>query len=698
VRRYPLVIWLALFAVAGIALAVKLNILSTDNSLKPYFGKNVQIEGLITGDVVSKGRLNSFDLSIRSINGHRAAAFIKVYAETSNFNLGDYVLLEGVLKAPLFENVSSPQAAIFSQKRISRFGGNSFWLAIGKARRWVKKSLLEKGNQGRAFLYAMLTGQTDALLPETKDDLRASGLAHLWSVSGLHTGFVALLVLLLLRLAGFRAGWQLVFIILSLFLFSAFTGFEPPVIRASIMASWLSAAYLLGRKKSMLSALAASAILSLAINPLALFDPSFQLSYAAVGSLLIFTDKIAAFIEGVPKQLNMLLSASLAAQILTMPLLAFYFGEVPLFAAPANMLVIPMAMVTFYLTILALIAKAAGLSVFLTVPTLLSAYMLKVAAFFNSFSVSTISVSPLLISLLLIAIAAGIIFLYKKERTLNFSYLLIAILLVIAIQQWWPVADNVIAGRRLKVEFLDVGQGDATLITGPQNERILIDGGPEPYKVQQDLRERKIKSLDLVAPSHADADHIGGLPEVVRNFEVKAVLDNGFKKSSFMYRDFLNTVRRKKIRYILARRGQRITVGTLKFAVLSPPTGFIKDTDADDNNNSVVLKLNYQKRSFLFTGDLGFAGEESLMETSTSIKADVLKVAHHGSARGSSPEFLQAVQPQIATISAGAGNQYGHPKPALLSRLKAIHAKIYRTDLTSDITVTVDKQGLQVYD
>jgi len=697
-NRFPLVIWLAVVFVVVIALAAKLNILAPESSLKAYFGKNVQVEGLITSDVVSKGRLYGFDLSTRSINGRKTSGFIKVYAENPNAQLGDYIRLKGVLKPPLAERPSSPQAAIFPGQKITRVGGNSFWRAIGKSRRWVKESLLEKGNQAKAFLYAMLTGQTDALSPETKDDLRASGLAHLWSVSGLHTGFVALLVLLLLRLAGLRAGWQLIFLVLGLFLFSAFTGFEPPVIRAAIMASWLSAAYLLGRKKSMLSALAASAILSLAINPLALFDPSFQLSYAAVGSLLIFTEKIAAFIEGMPQKINKLLSASLAAQILTMPLLAFYFGEVPVFAAPANMLVIPLAMATFYLTILALMAKAAGFGFFLVIPSLLSSYILKVAAFFNSFALSTVSVSPLLISLPVIAIAAGIIYLYKKERQLNFSYLLITILLVIAVQQWWPAADKVIGGRRLKVEFLDVGQGDATLITGPQNERVLIDGGPKPYKVQQDLRERKIKSLDLVAPSHADADHIGGLPEVVRNFKVKAVLDNGFPKAGFLYRDLLKTVRQKKIRYILARRGQVITVGTLKFAVLSPPGGFIKDTDSDDNNNSVVLKLNYQKRSFLFTGDLGFAGEKSLMGVNSSLKADVLKVAHHGSARGSSPQFLQAVQPQIATISAGIGNQYGHPKPALLSRLRAIRAKIYRTDLTSDITVTVDNQGLRVYD
>jgi competence protein ComEC len=138
-------------------------------------------------------------------------------------------------------------------------------------------------------------------------------------------------------------------------------------------------------------------------------------------------------------------------------------------------------------------------------------------------------------------------------------------------------------------------------------------------------------------------------------------------------------------------------VGILKLQVLNPPEEFIKGTDSDDNNNSIVLKMNYFKTSFLFTGDLGFEGENELLK-GDNISVTVLKVAHHGSARGTSEKLLRFVRPQIAVISSGQGNSYGHPKPALLRRLTSARAKIYRTDLTSTIKIVADKEGFQVYE
>lgn len=697
VKKPPLVLAIAIFLLLGLFLGSFQKSIESNNPFKRYYEKNVVVEGLIVSDIVKKTRLYAFDLRVNRLNNRKVNTLVRVYAEKGDVASGYIVRLQGLVKPSLLKSASAPQSTIFSQERITNIGSSTFWLRLGNLRRWVKKSLLEKKGQARAFLYAILTGQTSELSEQSKANLRASGLAHLWAVSGLHTGFVLLLILFLLRLLRFRAGWQLVILMVSLYLFAAFTGFKPPVVRASIMAAWMSAAYLLGRRKSWLAALSSAALFSLLINPATLFDPSFQLSFAAVTSLFAFNGKIAALIEGIPLKLKSLLSASISVQILTLPLLAYYFGEIPVFAVLANLVVIPLTAIAFYLTILGLIAKATGIKILLALPTLLSAFILKIAAFFNSFSLSTLVLTPVFVVVLLISLAF-LAFLFKKNRrSIKFSYLFLSVLLLIAVELWWPAADSVIAGRKLTVEFLDVGQGDASLITGPERQTILIDGGPKPYKIQQDLIKRKVKLLDLVVPSHADADHMAGLPTVLRNFKVRAVLDNGYPKASFLYREFKSIIRAKKIRYILARRNDEITIGSLKLQILNPPEGFIRGSNSDDNENSIVLRINYSGTSFLFTGDLGFEGERNLIKLGP-IQSTVLKVGHHGSAYSTSSQFLKEVQPGVAVISAGAGNNYGHPAPILLRRLGYSHAKIYRTDLSSDIRMVANKAGLQVYD
>jgi competence protein ComEC len=238
----------------------------------------------------------------------------------------------------------------------------------------------------------------------------------------------------------------------------------------------------------------------------------------------------------------------------------------------------------------------------------------------------------------------------------------------------------------LIIHFIDVGQGDSILIQSPDGKVGLIDGGIEDSGVTQYLQNVGISHLDLVIATHPHEDHIGGLVGVLATFPVDKVVTNGVSHTTLTYEHFLDAIALSQADYVEAFRGDTISLGDLNFAVLSP----IDNTDEDLNNGSLVLRLVYGKVSFLFTGDIQEAAEENILASGLDVSATILKVAHHGSRTGSSMNFLNAVRPQVAIYSAGAGNDYGHPHPETIDRLKSVGASIYGTDINGTIIITTD--------
>ncbi len=673
---------LIIFLFLGFGLANVQQADINNNPLKAYSQKEVAIEGLIASDVVKKNTLYGFKLNVKKLNGRSVNLPAIAYCQNPKLRFGHLIRAKTKIKE---NDDPNKEVLLFLDPKPQIIGKNNFWYSVGKLREWIKNSLQANKSQAAAFSYAMLTGQTSELNIQTKADLTASGLAHIWSVSGLHVGFLVLLILRIFRVLHLRSGWQLICAGLVLILFSAFTGFDPPVIRASIMAIWLCSAYLLGRKNNWLPSLATAALITLAIDPLALFEASFQLSYAAIASLFIFTSKIG----------NSPLAAGISAQALPLPFIIYYYGQLPLFSPIANLLAIPLAAIAFYLIIFALILKLIGLDLVI-IPNFASELILKIGSFFSNLPLSTIEVSPLILLLLIGLVIAVIVFIRRQKIYLSLSYAIIGLLLIFAIGQWYQVGSYAISGPSVTVEFLDVGQGDSSLITGPNNERILIDSGKNPYLILRHLVKRKIRNLDLIVATHADSDHIGSFSQVLSNFKVKAILANGFPSNSYIYRALLSKVKQNHVRYLVARQGQNLEVGSLRFNIIGPAKGFIRGSESDDNNNSVVMRMSFGKNSFLFTGDAGFSEEAKI--NGMVVRTTVLKVSHHGSTTGTSALFLKLARPKIAVISAGKNNMYGHPKTALLRRLINARAKIYRTDLTSDIKIIATKESLKVYD
>lgn len=245
----------------------------------------------------------------------------------------------------------------------------------------------------------------------------------------------------------------------------------------------------------------------------------------------------------------------------------------------------------------------------------------------------------------------------------------------------------------LKAHFLDVGQGDSSLIVTPNGKTILIDGGKSTAgeKVVAYLKQAGISSIDLLVATHPDADHIGGLIDVLDQVEVEKVLDSGKSHTSQTYLDYLTLIDEKNIPFEVAEEGSSISLDSaLTIKVLN------SGSDAKDNNeSSVILKITYGQIDFLYTGDAEIQ-QEAEMVSKYNVEAEVLKAGHHGSDTSTSQEFINEVQPEVSILSYGEGNSYGHPYSEIVNRLKAIGSDIYSTAVSGDIVVTTDGTSYDV--
>jgi competence protein ComEC len=277
------------------------------------------------------------------------------------------------------------------------------------------------------------------------------------------------------------------------------------------------------------------------------------------------------------------------------------------------------------------------------------------------------------------------------------SFLLVLVV-ALGAAAWYLRPDG-----RLHVYFLNVGQGDATLIRQGSVD-ILIDGGPSPQAIDNELG--KIlpfwdRSIELVVMTHPHADHLAGLVEVLDRYDVKEALypDVSYADpadyDASLYQEWLNLVTERKIDATLAHAYQQLSIGDITIDVLNPPETPLLGTESDVDNNSVVLRVSEGEISFLVTGDLQWEGENDMAYNRRLEQSAVLKVAHHGSDTSSTDTFLNVVMPQIAVISVGE-NTYGHPMQSVVDRLVAMvgEGNIYRTDQEGSIEFITDGKKL----
>lgn len=275
------------------------------------------------------------------------------------------------------------------------------------------------------------------------------------------------------------------------------------------------------------------------------------------------------------------------------------------------------------------------------------------------------------------------------------KYLFLGGLFIVAILIWsavlaeWP-------NNKLKVYFFDVGQGSSVFIEAPDKKQILVDGGPDATVINRlgEAMPFYDKTIDLLVLTHPDADHLNGLIEVLRRYEVGRVVETGILDNSAAYAVWHNLIKEKNIPITFAEAGESIKISqNLKMDILAPLVNLEGKSATNTNNTSVVGRLIYGEKSFLFVGDAESAEEAQILGAGLNIDSDVLLVGHHGSKSSTSDLFLRAVSPEIAVIQAGALNKYGHPTAEILQKLKDILT--LRTDVSGDIKIISD--GIKIW-
>jgi competence protein ComEC len=582
-----------------------------------------------------------------------------------------------------------------------------------------------------ALARGMVLGQDEQISESVRRDFRDSGLAHLLAVSGQNVMLLAALALPLLAAAGLGPRGRALLLLFLIAVYVPLAGAGPSLQRAGVMGAAGIAAMTLSRPASRWYALILAAVVTLALNPRASGDPGWQLSFAAVAGILTLGPPLgrglrwlldargrsparraspgARLADGVADGAAITAAATLA----TAPLLAHHFDSVPLAGLPANLLALPavppamwLGMVKAGLGELAPILPpasllAAALGPLADAPV---AYLADLAARFADMPGGQLALplgSPVrvvgayaLIGAAAAAAAPALRRFGPRADELAASWrrrprsqrLAIAAIAVAALSL--PAA-RLLSGPsppdKLTVRFLDVGQGDGTLVQHPDGTAVLFDGGPPEAGTARLLRRAGVRRLSLVVATHPSRDHHGGLPEVLDSYPVDLLLDGGDGTRDPGFRAVLAEAARHHVRRVRAIAPMSIRAGGLRIAILSPPPRPRGPPPDDPNPRAVVAVVSAGSFDLLLSAD---AESDALLPLHLP-DVDAMKVPHHGSADPGLPEVLDRLRPQLAAIEVGQ-NTYGHPTPSTLAALARAGIPTYRTDRDGTVTLTVD--------
>lgn len=563
----------------------------------------------------------------------------------------------------------------------------------------------------RGIFLAMTIGDERFVDDAMRDAFMASGATHILSISGSHVGFIAFLLYNIIRLS-FRLLPTPLLLRATLFVnpsraaalatipvvvfYTLLAGAQVATVRSTVMVVTYLAAILIGRGSQPLNSLALAAILTLLFDPQAIFSISFQLSFLSVLLICLaverreeatLLDRLGQkdWRDNLKKRLSAYLRMTIAASLGTLPLVAFYFNSVPWTGMVANAVIIPLA--GLVVVPLALSSSIWGMTS--GVLPLAGWNQAAIDLFYRAVTLFAAipgaeAHCPSPSSFLLIIFYALLLLWYAgRRRALLAGAALPCIIFIIPLIL--PAHNEGMA-----VDFIDIGQGDCTLVRLPDGKTMLVDGGgsindrfdPGRRTVAPFLWDQGIRRLDFVVLSHNHPDHIGGLRYILRRFTVGEVWESGMAEANDVYREIRSITRERDIPVRQLRRGDSMAVGAARIDILHPVAGFAAGSSrgefSDENSSSLVIKITTPKMSLLLPGDVEEEAESVM--SGLDLRADVIKAPHHGGRTSSSRLFLNAVYPAVAVISVGRHNSFGHPMPEALAGYRAVGARIYRTD------------------
>lgn len=687
--------------------------------------ENYIIEGVVVSDKRDKEYKEVYDLDVKKIDGVKIKGNKKYLlnikkSKEMNIKFGDYIKINAKIELPSkarnymgfdyqrYLKSKKIIATIIVVENVEILDVNKANIAeniFNSVRNNIKEimyKLLPK--DARELAVGMMIGDKDELDAKIEEDFKNSNLTHMLAVSGAHISYVILGLNLMLKKTSNR--FRKIFIICFLIFFVGVTDFTPSVQRASIMAILLLVSTMLYRSQDTYTSIAFSGLVILIINPYSFFDIGFQLSFGGTIGIVLMYNNLIKKIKTKGKLVNYIVSSicvSVCANLIIIPIMTYNFNTVSLTFWISNLLAGPFLGVIIILGFCVYLLSFVIFPVakIISIPLKYLIYILLVIVKYCSkipFSSITIR-GPYIYEILIYYIVLYLVFNYAKIKP-YFKKLVVVIMIVILIANSCIYMQN---HGKMIIYFIDVGQGDSTLIRTAKNKTILIDGGGSenssfdvgektllPY-----LLDRKITVLDYVVISHFDTDHCGGILYLMEHIKVKNIIISKQGKESINYNKFKNIVLDKGISVIFVKKGDKIKIDNETYMdVLFPSNNFISDNIL--NNNSIVTKVCYNNFSVLFTGDVEEIAENEICRkyhTTDKLKANILKIAHHGSKTSSTAEFIKMVKPQIALIGVGEKNKFGHPNAGVIQRLKNMNTKIYRTDKMGEIVIQINNMG-----
>lgn len=642
-------------------------------------------------------------------NNKKILINIKMSQDIPSIKYGDSLYIEGEFKKP--EEARNYKGYNYKQylktkkiigtvelekAKILKSSNGSF---IHNIQKYIKDTINgtltdEEGN----LLLAILLGDKDKLSEDIQESFKTSNLSHMLAVSGAHVSYIILGLTYVLQnsIIGKKNGK--IVCIIFLLAFMAITNFTPSVTRACIMAILTLFSSIIYRKSDVYTNISVAALITLIFNPYGLLDLGFQLSYGGTIGIIIFIKRIQEKKSNskVINYIKQMALVSIYANIIIIPIMMYHFNTVSFTFIISNIMASPILgiiVITGFLFIIASITvKPLTRLIAIFIKPILS-ILIKISQICSKLPFSNILVvTPYMFNV--ISYYAIILYCIKSKKN-NKCKIIICLLIVLILINFIIY----IFPQKLRIFFIDVGQGDSTLIITPDKKTVLIDGGgSDSFDVGKKvllpyLLDRRILKIDYVLISHFDTDHCGGILTIMEKVKVKNIIISEQAEHSENYERFKKLMIHKKIRLIEVKKGDKIKIGRYsEFKILFPTSRLLSENPL--NNNSIVAQFNYNNFKMLFTGDIEKLAEQQILKAEKAeIRADILKVAHHGSKTSSIPEFIKAVKPKIALIGVGKNNTFGHPNQQTIKNLENIKCRIYRTDLQGEIIIKIDQKG-----
>lgn len=575
-----------------------------------------------------------------------------------------------------------------------------------------------------SLLAGIILGIESGIAPEVRDAFATTGTAHIIAISGANLAILGGLLINATRRFLPQTG-SIAVTITGIVLYSIFVGGDPAVLRAAVMTTLGLVATLLGRQTYGLASLGFAALLLTAINPMLLWDVGFQLSFMATLGLILYSEPIQRMVgaglqrllsaetaQKIVGALSDALLVTIAAQLTTAPIMAYYFKSFSIVSLPVNLLIVPVQPLIMILgglgTLLAMIVWPVG-QLLAWGSWLLLSYTIGVVEFgaslpFASTSVETLSAGAVFA---LYAAMFGITWLRlqpetDRQRWLTSAFgtagIKVGALSGILIASLLGSAAVSMPDGKLHITFLDLGEGSATLIETPSGRHILVDGGGSGRALSAALGDELPfwkRTIDVLIVTQPSQPHLSALLPVVERYKIQAVISNGAHGGSELASVIWTNFQAQGTSEVIAQPGMQIVIDDGVTLTILAPAGHVPD-NLSDPGQPVVVMLTYGDARILLAGDIDQAEEMRLLASTYPLSATILQIPAGGHRDGSSEPFLNAVNPQVSVIAVGAESRAGLPHTETLERLQGMRSLLYRTDLQGDVQITTDGSFLWI--